>query len=164
MTSFAQGNPFNSGSVWESMRFPAPATDTTTLAGTGNYGDMFGMDRLRSYMSGIPKEADETERLMYGMYGINALNRQENLAMMPQILLMTSDIQRQNALEANKIARENMVLGSVVDAFTNKLPQAIGGAFRARNAYLPEQVQIAAAGAGRGIPSVASPNYYGFVR
>jgi hypothetical protein len=163
MTSFAQGKPFNSGSVWESMRFPA-AADTSALAGTGDYGNMFGMDEIRSLYSSIPKEATPEERLIFGMYGINALNRKQNLAMMPQILRMTSDIQRENALEANKIARENMILGSVVDAFTNKLPQAIGDVGRARNKYLPEQIQIAAAGAGRGIPSVTSPNYYGFVR
>jgi len=158
MTSFAQRNPFNSGSAWESMRFPAVA-DTSALAGTGNYGNMFGMDEIRSLYSSIPKEATPEERLIFGMYGINALNRKENLAMMPQILLMTSDIQRENALEANKIAQENAVLGS----FLKDVPAAISNAFAQRERYTPERIQIAANAANRPLPGYGMPSYYGFV-
>jgi hypothetical protein len=53
---------------------------------------------------------------------------------------------------------KNQIIGS----FLKDVPAAIGGAMRARNTYLPEQ--IAAANATRPIPSYGPTNYYGFVR
>ncbi len=66
--------------------------------------------------------------------------------------------QQQASERANEMGIKNQIIGS----FLKDVPAAIGGAMRARNAYLPEQ--IAAANATRPIPSYGSANYYGFVR
>lgn len=66
--------------------------------------------------------------------------------------------QREASERANEMGIKNAIIGS----FLKDVPAAIGGAVRARNTYLPEQ--IAAAGATRPIPSYGPTNYYGFVR
>ena len=154
MTSFAQGQPFNTGAVWDQMRFGTEQS-AGTMPMAGSY-----MDQLRTLFSSIPSDINKDDRALYGLMGVQSLNAAESAKQNRALMQDWMTYQREASERANEMGIRNQVIGS----FLKDVPAAIGGAVRARNAYLPEQIQIAAAGAGRGIPSVTSPNYYGFVR
>jgi len=157
MAPYAQGRPFNSGPVWDVMAFPQPgqgsgAQQSYPLA--GGY-----MDAVRGFLSTIPTDITGEDRMIYSLMGLQGLNAEQNRQANREFMQEMLKQRREESLEAKKLAREDAVMRS----FLVDVPAAVGGAFRARNTYLPEQIQIAGAGAGRGIPSVGSRNYYGFV-
>lgn len=139
------------------------------LAGTNsNYADRFrnAMQQAAAAVEPITKEMPADQKFIGPMLSFNMANQM--LSSDPEIMMQTLERMepffQRRAEKQQQLAKESILFGSVVDAFTNKLPEAIGGAFRARNKYLPEQISIAAAGAQRSLPSYGPSNYYGFVR
>jgi len=155
MTSFAQGQPFSSGPIWDQMRFGGEQT-TGTIPIAGSYMSDFISFASNPDLAKLPEDM-RGFAVMGGILGMRDLEQAKRSEAMADKYLA---YQERASERANEMGIRNQIIGS----FLKDVPAAIGGAFRARNAYLPEQIQIAAAGAGRGIPSVASPNYYGFVR
>jgi hypothetical protein len=154
MTTFAQGQPFNSGPVWDQMRFGSEQT-TGTMPLTGSYMDVFNMltqPEIAETFGKLPKDIQGFAplMLMVGAQGADAQRaadaRQERLF----------QYQREASERANEMGIKNQIIGS----FLKDVPAALN--FRDRNKYLPEQ--IAAANATRPIPSYGPTNYYGFVR
>jgi len=151
MTSFVQGQPFSSGPVWDQMRFGSEQGAAMPIA--GSY-----MDQLRSFMTSIPSDISKDDRTLYGLLGAQHLGAAETAKQNKETMREFLAHQQQASVRANEMGIKNQIIGS----FLKDVPAAIGGAMRARNAYLPEQ--IAAANATRPIPSYGSANYYGFVR
>lgn len=151
MASFAQGQPFSSGSVWDQMRFGTDQGAAMPIA--GSY-----MDQLRSFMTSIPSDISKDDRTLYGLLGAQHLGASEAAKQNKEMMREFLAHQQQASERANEMGIKNQIIGS----FLKDVPAAIGGAMRARNTYLPEQ--IAAANATRPIPSYGPTNYYGFVR
>ena len=151
MASFAQGQPFSSGPVWDQMRFGSEQGAAMPIA--GSY-----MDQLRSFMTSIPSDISKDDRTLYGLLGAQHLGAAETAKQNKEMMREFLTHQQQASERANEMGIKNQIIGS----FLKDVPAAIGGAMRARNAYLPEQ--IAAANATRPIPSYGPVNYYGFVR
>ena len=116
------------------------------------------MDQLRSFMTSIPSDISKDDRTLYGLLGAQHLGATETAKQNKEMMREFLTYQQQASERANEMGIKNQIIGS----FLKDVPAAIGGAMRARNAYLPEQ--IAAANATRPIPSYGSANYYGFVR
>jgi len=104
--------------------------------------------------SGISKDSEAF--LRFGQ--LQRFNATETAKQNKEMMREFLTYQQQASERANEMGIKNQIIGS----FLKDVPAAIGGAMRARNAYLPEQ--IAAANATRPIPSYGSANYYGFVR
>jgi hypothetical protein len=152
MTSFAQGQPFSSGPVWDQMRLGSEQGAAMPIA--GSLSDPLAAIFSTPLPSGLSKDSEAF--LRFGqLQRFNATETaKQNKEMMREFLAY----QQQASERANEMGIKNQIIGS----FLKDVPAAIGGAMRARNAYLPEQ--IAAANATRPIPSYGSANYYGFVR
>jgi hypothetical protein len=148
MTSFAQGQPFSSGPVWDQMRFGSEQGASMPIA--GSY-----MDQLRGFMTSIPSDISKDDRLLYGLLGAQHLGSAETAKQNKETMREFLTYQQQASERANEMGIKNQIIGAFLSA-------PFGDAVRARNKYLPEQ--IAAANATRPIPSYGSANYYGFVR
>jgi hypothetical protein len=157
MASYAQGQPFNAGPVWNQMAFPKPgqgygASQPYPLA--GGY-----MDAVRGFLTNIPSDITGEDRMLYSLMGLQGLNaeqsRQANREFMQDMLKQ----RREESLEAKKLAREDAVMRS----FLVDVPAAIGNAFSQGQRYAPERIQIAANAANRSLPGYGIPNYYSFV-
>jgi hypothetical protein len=148
MTSFAQGQPFSSGPVWDQMRFGSEQGAAMPIA--GSY-----MDQLRSFMTSIPSDISKDDRTLYGLLGAQHLGAAETAKQNKETMREFLAYQQQASERANEMGIKNQIIGSFLNA-----PLAFN--FNNRNKYLPEQ--IAAANATRPIPSYGSANYYGFVR
>ncbi len=116
------------------------------------------MDQLRSVMTSIPSDISKDDRTLYGLLGAQYLGAAETAKQNKETMREFLAYQQQASERANEMGIKNQIIGS----FLKDVPAAIGGAMRARNTYLPEQ--IAATNATRPIPSYGSANYYGFVR
>lgn len=156
MTSFAQGQSFSSGPVWDQMRFGGEQTPGT-MPLAGSYMGL--TDQLNTLFStplpsGVSKDESFLLRALQAQGLTAAETGRQNKEMMREFLAH----QQQASERANEMGIKNQIIGS----FLKDVPAAIGGAFRAQNTYLPER--IAAANATRPIPSYGPSNYYGFVR
>lgn len=149
MASFAQGQSFSSGPVWDQMRFGG---EQTPLA--GSLADPLAAIFSTPLPAGLSK--DDSAFLRFGQLQrfSSAEAAKQNKEMMREFLAY----QQQASERANEMGIKNQIIGS----FLKDVPAAIGGAFRAQNTYLPER--IATANATRPIPSYGPSNYYGFVR
>ena len=88
----------------------------------------------------------------------------EDPELMMQKLEKLEPFFQRRAEKQQQLAKESILFGSIVDAFTNKLPAAIGGAARAPLTYADQRIQMADNFAARGPSASAAPrNYYGFV-
>jgi hypothetical protein len=158
MSPYAQGRPFNSGPVWDAMKFPQSNQGFSTAGGSYPVAGSY-MGNLQSVYSGIPSDITGEDRTLLALAGLQGLtaeqNRQQNREFMQDILKQ----RREESLEANKLAQQNAVMRS----FLVDVPAAIGNAFAQRQRYTPERIQIAANAAQRATPSYGVPNYYGFV-
>jgi hypothetical protein len=152
MTSFAQGQPFSSGPVWDQMRFGSEQGAAMPIA--GSLADPLAAIFSTPLPSGISKDSEAF--LRFGQ--LQRFNATETAKQNKEMMREFLTYQQQASERANEMGIKNQIIGS----FLKDVPAAIGGAMRARNAYLPEQ--IAAANATRPIPSYGSANYYGFVR
>lgn len=139
------------------------------LAGTNpTYADRFktAYQQATSAMEPLTKELPADQRFVAPLMGFNMANQMlaEDPELMMQKLEKLEPFFQRRAEKQQQLAKDSILFGSVVDAFTNKLPEAFGNAFRARNKYLPEQISAAAQGAARGVLPPGPVNYYGFVR
>ena len=151
MTSFAQGQPFNSGPVWDQMRFGSEQT-TETMPIAGSLADPLAAAFSIPLPPGLSKDSEAFFRFGQLQRFNAAEAAKHNKEMMQQYLTY----QQQASERANEMGIKNQIIGS----FLKDVPAALN--FRDRNKYLPEQ--IAAANATRPIPSYGPTNYYGFVR
>ncbi len=117
------------------------------------------MDQMKAFYGGIPSDLPKDERFLLGMLGTQGIlgqqNRQENREFAREMFAL----QKEAAKEANEMGIRNQVIGS----FLKDVPAAFGAAARARNEYLPQQVQIAANSMQTGNAPYTPRNYYGFV-
>ena len=154
MTSFAQGQPFSSGPVWDQMRFGGEQT-SGTMPLSGSYMDVFNMltrPEVAETFGKLPKDIQGFAPLMLMVGAQNTEAQRAADARFEKTLAY----QREASERANEMGIKNQIIGS----FLKDVPAALN--FRDRNKYLPEQ--IAAANATRPIPSYGPSNYYGFVR
>lgn len=154
MTSFAQGQPFSSGPVWDQMRFGGEQT-SGTMPLSGSYMDVFNMltrPEVAETFGKLPKDIQGFAPLMLMVGAQNTEAQRAADARFEKTLAY----QREASERANEMGIKNQIIGS----FLKDVPAALN--FRDRNKYLPEK--IAAANATRPIPSYGSANYYGFVR
>lgn len=154
MSSFAQGRPFNSGPVWDRMRFDSGQTSTTMPIAGGYMSDLIGFVSNPAF-SKLPEDT-RGYALVGGMLSLRdaeAARRSE--AMFDKALAY----QRQAAQEANEMGIRNTVIGS----FLKDVPAAISNAFAQRQRYTPEQIEIAARGSSQTPRYAGMRNYYGFV-
>lgn len=154
MTSFAQGQSFSSGPVWDQMRFGGEQT-SGTMPLSGSYMDVFNMltrPEVAETFGKLPKDIQGFAPLMLMLGAQNTETQRAADARFEKTLAY----QREASERANEMGIKNQIIGS----FLKDVPAALN--FRDRNKYLPEQ--IAAANATRPIPSYGSVNYYGFVR
>jgi hypothetical protein len=114
------------------------------------------MDQMRSFYSGIPSDLPKEERFILGMLGTQGIlgqqNRQENREFAERMFTL----QREASKEANEMGVRNQIIGSL-------LSNPFGEAFNKRNAFLPQQVEIAARSMQTGNAPYTPRNYYGFV-
>jgi hypothetical protein len=117
------------------------------------------MGQLGSVFNSIPSNLPEDYRGLAAFAGMQNIfaqqNRQENREFAREMFAA----QREAAKEANAMGIRNQVIGS----FLKDVPAAFGAAARARNEYLPQQVQIAANSMQTGNAPYTPRNYYGFV-
>lgn len=139
------------------------------LAGTNpNYMDRFktAYQQATSAMEPLIKDLPADQKFVAPMLGFNMANQM--ISSDPEIMMQTLEKMepffQRRAEKQQQLAKESILFGSVIDAFTNKLPTAVGNALFARNKYLPEQISASAQGAARGVPSPSARSYYGFVR
>jgi hypothetical protein len=149
MTSFAQGQPFSSGPVWDQMRFGSEQGAAMPIA--GSLADPLAAIFSTPLPSGLSKDSEAFLRFGQLQRFNAAETAKQNKEMMREFLTY----QQQASERANEMGIKNQIIGSFLNA-----PLAFN--FNNRNKYLPEQ--IAAANATRPIPSYGSANYYGFVR
>lgn len=150
-----QGQSFNSGPVWDQMKFGSTGTNPVPLA--GSYGGFF--DRFRQFQSSIPEGLSPDDRMLYSMFGMNALNADVAREQARETTREMLNYQRQAAQEANEMGIRNTVIGSLL----KDVPAAIGNAFAQRQRYAPEQIEIAARGSSQTPRYAGMRNYYGFV-
>ena len=114
------------------------------------------MYQMRSFYSGIPSDLPKEERFILGMLGTQGIlgqqNRQENREFAERMFTL----QREASKEANEMGVRNQIIGSL-------LSNPFGEAFNKRNAFLPQQVEIAARSMQTGNAPYTPRNYYGFV-
>lgn len=145
MSIFPQGQPYTFGGEQTAGTMPI----------AGSY-----MNQLRDFFTSIPSDLSKDDRMLYGLLGAQSIGADASSRRSEAMFDKALAYQREASERANEMGIKNAIIGS----FLKDVPAAIGGAVRARNAYLPEQIQIAAAGAARGVPSYGPSNYYGFVR
>lgn len=149
-----QGQPFNSGPVWDRMRFDQGQTSTTIPIAGGFMSDFINL-ASNPELTKLPEDM-RGFAVMGGMLGLRdaeAARRSE--AMFDKALAY----QRQAAQEANEMGIRNTVIGSLL----KDVPAAIGNAFAQRQRYAPEQIEIAARGSSQTPRYAGMRNYYGFV-
>ena len=123
-----------------------------TMPLAGRYGVM---DQLSPFLSSVP-ESDRGLIAAIGAQNVFAQqNRQDNRDFMREMFAA----QREASKEANEMGIRNQVIGS----FLKDVPAAFGAAARARNEYLPQQVEIAGRSMQTGNAPYTPRNYYGFV-
>jgi hypothetical protein len=149
MTSFAQGQPFSSGPVWDQMRFGSEQGAAIPIA--GSLADPLAAIFSTPLPSGISKDSEAL--LRFGQ--LQRFNATETAKQNKEMMREFLTYQQQASVRANEMGIKNQIIGSFLNA-----PLALN--LSNRNKYLPEQ--IAAANATRPIPSYGSANYYGFVR
>jgi hypothetical protein len=114
------------------------------------------MDQMRSFYSGIPSDLPKDERFILGMLGTQGIlgqqNRQENREFAERMFTL----QREASKEANEMGVRNQIIGSLLN-------NPFGKAANERNAYLPQQVEIAGRSMQMGNQGFTPRNYYGFV-
>lgn len=117
------------------------------------------MGQLGSVFSSIPSNLPEDYRGLAAFAGMQNIfaqqNRQENREFAREMFALQKEAYR----EANEMGIRNQVIGS----FLKDVPAAFGAAARARNEYLPQQVEIAARSMQTGNAPYTPRNYYGFV-
>jgi len=117
------------------------------------------MGQLGSVFSSIPANLPEDYKGLAAFAGMQNVfaqqNRQENRDFAREMFAL----QKEAAKEANEMGIRNQVIGS----FLKDVPAAFGAAARARNEYLPQQVEIAARSMQTGNAPYTPRNYYGFV-
>jgi hypothetical protein len=139
------------------------------LAGTNpTYADRFktAYQQATSAMEPLTKELPADQRFVAPLMGFNMANQMlaEDPELMMQKLEKLEPFFQRRAEKQQQLAKESILFGSIVDAFTNKLPAAIGGAARAPLTYADQRIQMADNFAARGPGASAAPrNYYGFV-
>lgn len=158
MTSFAQGQSFSSGPVWDQMRFGGEQT-SGTMPLSGSYMDVFNMltrPEVAETFGKLPKDIQGFAPLAL-MLGVQ--NEQAQRAADARFE-KTLAYQREASERANEMGIRNQVIGS----FLKDVPAAIGNAFAQRQRYAPEQIEIAARAMQSQPRGGSIPNYYSFVR
>lgn len=154
MASFAQGQPFSSGPIWDQMRFGGEQT-TGTMPIAGSY-----MDQMRNFFTSIPSDIPKDDRLIYGLLGAQSIGA--------DIASRRSEAMFDKALayqrEASERANEMGIRNTVISSFLKDVPAAIGNAFAQRQRYTPEQIEIASRAMELQPRGGSIPNYYSFVR
>jgi hypothetical protein len=153
MASFAQGQPFSTGSVWDQMRFGTDQGAAMPIA--GSY-----MDQVRSIMTSIPSDISKDDRALYGLIGVQHLGAAEAAKQNKEMMQYFLTHQQQASERANVMGIKNQIIGS----FLKDVPAAIGGFARAPLKFADQRIQMADNFAARGPSASAAPrNYYGFV-
>ncbi len=157
MASFAQGQSFSSGPVWDQMRFGGEQTPGT-MPIAGSY--MGFTDQLNTLFStplpsGVSKDDAFLLRMMQAQGLTAAETGRQNKETMREFLAH----QQQASERANEMGLRNVVIGSVVDAI-----KGIPAAFSQGQRYTPEQVAFAGRAMELQPRGGTRPNYYGFVR
>jgi hypothetical protein len=154
MTTFAQGQPFNSGPVWDRMRFDQGQTSTTIPIAGGYMPDFINL-ASNPALSNLPEDMRGLA-VTVGMLGLrDAESARRSEAMFDKALAY----QRQAAQEANQMGIKNQLIGS----FLKDVPAAISNAFAQRQRYTPEKIEIAARAMQSQPRGGTIPNYYSFV-
>jgi hypothetical protein len=117
------------------------------------------MDQMKAIYGSMPAGLSNDERLFMGMAGMQNIFAQQNREQARETAREMFTLQKEAAKEANEMGIRNQVIGS----FLKDVPAAFGAAARARNEYLPQQVQIAANSMQTGNAPYTPRNYYGFV-
>lgn len=154
MTTFAQGQPFNSGPVWDRMRFDQGQTSTTIPIAGGYMSDLINLASNPAF-SNLPEDM-RGFAVMGGMLSLrDAESARRSEAMFDKALAY----QERASQKANEMGVRNVVIGSVVDAL-----KGIPNAFAQRQRYAPEKIEIAARAMESQPRGGTIPNYYSFVR
>jgi hypothetical protein len=155
MTSFAQGQPFSSGPVWDQMRFGSEQT-TGTMPIAGSLADPLAAIFSTPLPSGLSKDSEAFLRFGQLQRFNAAETAKQNKEMMQQYLTY----QQQASERADAMGVKNQIIGS----FLKDVPAAIGGFARAPLKFADQRIQMADNFAARGPSASAAPrNYYGFV-
>jgi hypothetical protein len=153
MTSFVQGQPFNTDPIFDQMRFGSEQGAAMPIA--GSY-----MDQLRSFMTSIPSDISKDDRTLYGLLGAQHLGASEAAKQNKEMMREFLTYQQQASERANEMGIKNQIIGS----FLKDVPAAIGGFARAPLKFADQRIQMADNFAARGPSASAAPrNYYGFV-
>jgi hypothetical protein len=154
MTTFAQGQPFNSGPVWDQMRFGSEQT-TETMPIAGSLADPLAAIFSTPSPPGLSKDMEAFFRFGQ-LQRFNAAEvAKQNKEMMQQYLTY----QQQASERANEMGIKNQLIGS----FLKDVPAAISNAFAQRQRYAPEKIEIAARAMQSQPRGGTIPNYYSFV-
>ena len=158
MTSFVQGQPFNTGPIFDQMRFGSEQT-TGTMPLTGSYMDVFNMltrPEVAETFGKLPKDIQGIAPLML-MVGAQGADAQRAADARFE---RTLAYQREASERADAMGVKNQIIGS----FLKDVPAAIGGFARAPLKFADQRIQMADNFAARGPSASAAPrNYYGFV-
>jgi hypothetical protein len=117
------------------------------------------MDQMKAIYGGMPAGLSNDERLFMGMAGMQNIFAQQNREQARETAREMFALQKEAYREADQMGKANVILGS----FVKDVPAAFGAAARARNEYLPQQIQIAANSMQTGNAPYTPRNYYGFV-
>jgi len=154
MASFAQGQPFSAGPIWDQMRFDGGQT-TTTMPIAGSF-----MDQLGTFFSSpIPTGMSKDDAALYRLAGMQALSSADVARQNKETMREFLTYQQQASERANQMGIRNQVIGS----FLKDVPAAISNAFAQRQRYTPEQIEIAARAMQNQPRGGTARNYYGFV-
>jgi hypothetical protein len=154
MTTFAQGQPFNSGPVWDRMRFDQGQT-STTIPIAGSLADPLAAAFSIPLPPGLSKDSEAFFRFGQLQRFNAAEAAKQNKEMMQQYLTY----QQQASERANEMGIKNQIIGS----FLKDVPAAISNAFAQRQRYAPEKIEIAARAMQSQPRGGTIPNYYSFV-
>jgi hypothetical protein len=155
MASFAQGQSFSSGPVWDQMRLDGGQSgETMPLA--GSFADPLALIFSNPLPPGLSKDDAAFLRLGQLQRFSAAEIAKQNKEMMREFLTH----QQQASERANEMGIKNQIIGS----FLKDVPAAIGGFARAPLKFADQRIQMADNFAARGPSASAAPrNYYGFV-
>jgi hypothetical protein len=154
MTSFAQGRPFNSGPIWEQMRFGAEQTPGT-MPIAGSY-----LDKMTSiFTTPLPEGISKDDASFLRLGQLNALASTETARQNKETMREFLIYQQQASERANQMGIKNQLIGS----FLKDVPAAISNAFAQRQRYAPEKIEIAARAMQSQPRGGTIPNYYSFV-
>lgn len=154
MAPFAQGQPSNTGSVWDQMLFDGSQTGGT-MPLAGSFADPLAAIFSTPLPEGLSK--DDAAFLRYGQ--LQRFSAAETAKQNKEMMQYFLNYQERAAQKANEMGLRNVAIGSVVDAIKN-IPIALGQGQR----YTPERIAIAGRAMEIQPRGGTRPNYYGFVR